>query len=229
MNTPPIERSALERHFSKLWVWLAIAGSVFAFNMIRAFTTEVPNPPKVLSQLPDFQLTNQEGVAFGSADLRGKFWVANFIFTSCPTICPKLTDHMQKIKHRLRGMGDSVHLVSFSVDPERDTPEVLKKFARERMLPLDKWSFLTGDLGAVETAVVKGFKLPMEKDEGAEERTAFDITHGSRFVLVDPEHRIRGYYESTSIELNRMMRDITIILGEYKRRARKAEQVSVAP
>lgn len=216
------ERNAVERYFSNLWVWLAIAGSVFAFNIIRAVTNEIPNPPKVLSQLPEFQLTNQEGQPFGSADLRGKFWIANFIFTSCPTVCPQLTEHMQKVKHRLRGMADGVHLVSFSVDPERDTPEVLKNFARARMLPLDRWSFLTGDIEAVKKAVVKGFKLPIEKDEDSEERTAFDITHGSRFVMVDAEHQIRGYYEPTGKELNRMMRDITIILAEYKRRGIKA-------
>lgn len=129
---------------------------------------------------------------------------------------------MQKVKHRLRGMGSAVHLVSFSVDPERDTPEVLRKYVNERLISVDKWSFLTGDLTTVKTAVVEGFKLPMEKEEGAEERTAFDITHGSRFVLVDPDHRIRGYYEMTGKELNRMMRDITIILADYKKKARVA-------
>lgn len=222
MSTEPAKRNTLERYFSNVWVWLVIAGSVFAFNVIRAVTNEIPQPPRVLSQLPEFRLTNQDGQQFGSSELRGKFWVANFMFTSCPTICPKLTDHMQKVKHRLRGMGSAVHLVSFSVDPERDTPEVLRKYVNERLISVDKWSFLTGDLTTVKTAVVEGFKLPMEKEEGAEERTAFDITHGSRFVLVDPDHRIRGYYEMTGKELNRMMRDITIILADYKKKARVA-------
>jgi len=222
MNTESVQRNAVEKYFSNIWVWLVIAGSVFTFNVVRAITNDIPQPPKVLSQLPEFQLTNQEGTAFGSQQLKGKFWVANFMFTSCPTICPKLTEHMQKVKHRLRGMGDAIHLVSFSVDPERDTPEVLKKYVNERLISGDKWSFLTGDLTTVKTAVVKGFKLPMEKEDGAEDRTAFDITHGSRFVLVDPEHRIRGYYEMSGKELNRMMRDISIILAEYKKRAQEA-------
>ena len=226
MSTESVQRNAIERYFSNVWVWLAIAGSVFTFNVVRAITNDIPQPPRVLSQLPEFQLTNQEGEAFGSAQLKGKFWVANFMFTSCPTICPKLTEHMQKVKHRLRGMGDAVHLVSFSVDPERDTPEVLKKYVNERLISNDKWSFLTGELGAVKTAVVQGFKLPIEKDPEAEERTAFDITHGSRFVLVDPEHRIRGYYEMTGKELNRMMRDISIILADYKKKAQAASLAS---
>ena len=99
---------------------------------------------------------------------------------------------MQKVKHRLRGMGSAVHLVSFSVDPERDTPEVLRKYVNERLISVDKWSFLTGDLSTVKNAVVQGFKLPMEKEAGAEERTAFDITHGSRLSSLTPTTEFAG-------------------------------------
>ncbi len=222
MSTPQPHLGKLERFFGSAFFWGAVITLVFAFNVVRSVTAKVPEPPKPMIDLPAFTLTDQNGDEFGSRNLEGKIWVANFIFTSCPTLCPNLTASMQKVRHRLRGMGDGVHLVSFSVDPERDTPEVLLAYSQKYGASPSQWSFLTGSLDDVTDAVVKGFKMPIDAPEDAEERTAFDITHGTRFVLVDPNNRIRGYYETTPDELDRLIRDIGLVSAAEQAAAAKA-------
>jgi protein SCO1/2 len=152
-------------------------------------------------QLPKFALTDERGRPFGSGDLAGRVWVASFIFTSCPSICPKLMAELAKIQAELRAADLPVRIVSFSVDPVSDTPEKLAAYGRRFGADPSRWTFLTGPLGQVEDAVKRGFRLAMErtvtrvKDERGE-RDLFDIVHGSRFVLVDGGGGIRGYYEA---------------------------------
>lgn len=213
--------SKFERIFGSIFFWVGIAASVFAFSVVRSVTAEVPDPPKPMIDLPSFTLTDQMGEPFGSADLEGKIWVANFIFTSCPTLCPQLTSTMQKVKHRLRGMGRAVHLVSFSVDPERDTPEKLLEYSARYGANPSQWSFLTGTMEAVSDAVVKGFKMPIDGPDDPEEGSVFDITHGTRFVIVDPQNRVRGYYETTPDEIDRLVRDVGLLSAAEQRAARQ--------
>ena len=203
---------------------MLLVGAIFFGNIIRSVTATVPQPPKPLYGLPDFTLIDQTGKGFGTEQLRGKIWIANFIFTSCPTMCPELTTKMQRVKHRVRGMGDAVHLVSFSVDPERDTPEVLARYAVRYGASPTKWSFLTGDLSLVEGAVVSGFKMTMDRGE---DTNVFDITHGQRFVLVDPDMKIRGFYETDKAGLDRLMKDVGLVSAFYQRKAIEALKASV--
>jgi protein SCO1/2 len=153
--------------------------------------------PPFLLQLPKFQLVDQRGQPFGSASLRGKVWIANFIFTSCPTICPKLTGQMAKLQARLRDLSEPLHFVSFSVDPAHDTPQRLAAYARRYGADESRWVFLTGPLETVEKAVKEGFKIAIERSKIAGKGDdLFDITHGTRFVLVDRGGGIRGYFDS---------------------------------
>ena len=146
-----------------------------------------PPPPPVLGPFPDFALTDQAGRAVSRADLRGAVWVADFIFTRCPTICPRLTDRMAELAARTQG----VRFVSFSVDPEHDTPAALAAFAAAHGADLTRWSFLTGPIDAVTA----GAKLALERDPAQPPEAA--IRHGTHFILVDAEGRIRdGYYDS---------------------------------
>jgi protein SCO1/2 len=120
-------------------------------------------------------------------------WIANFIFTSCTMVCPRLTADMAKVQTHLRNRGVAARIVSFSVDPETDTPQKLKAYGEKFGARFDTWSFLTGPEKAIERTVVDGFKTAMSRGDVGD----FDVVHGSKFVLVDKQSRIRGYYDST--------------------------------
>lgn len=140
----------------------------------------------MLGTVAPFTLTDQSGGAWESKRLDGKVWVANFVFTRCPTICPTFTAKMAGIQ---RATSDDVHLVSFSVDPEFDTPPVLKEYAA-KFNATPRWSFLTGERAALEAVVVKGMMQTMVKGDGS----LMSIGHGSHFVLIDQKQQIRGFY-----------------------------------
>jgi protein SCO1/2 len=146
-----------------------------------------------ISQLPDygvvpeFQLTSQVGQPFDSAALRGKIWVADFFFTSCPGPCPRMTSQMHQIQEAAWKMPE-VQLVSFTVDPSRDTPEQLASYARAHHASPQRWVFLTGAPATLNHLGLDVFKL---------NRVDGTLQHSTRFVLVDKDSRIRGYYDTS--------------------------------
>jgi protein SCO1/2 len=143
---------------------------------------------------PEFSLTDQNGKTVTRADLAGKVWIADFIFTNCAGTCPMLTDTMIRLQGAL---PKEVHLVSFSVDPGRDTPDVLAAYAAKVEADKDRWHFLTGEKEKLYDLSIKGFKLALEDTGGTD---AEPITHSTRLVLVDKEGKIRGYYGGTDKE-----------------------------
>ena len=145
-----------------------------------------------LGELPPFEFTSQEGEPFTSQDLDGRIWISNFMFTSCPSVCPMLSQRMSLIAGRLQGAGD-VHLLSFSVDPEDDTPAVLKAYAEAYGADPAQWSFLTGEQAELEKAIEGGFKVSMGGP--IDRRDLNSVMHGTRFVLGDKEGNIRGYFD----------------------------------
>jgi protein SCO1/2 len=160
----------------------------------------------VHQQLPDFSLTDQRGASLALADLRGKIWVADFIFTSCVTICPPMTDEMSKLQEEFS--TEDVYFVSFSVDPERDTPEVLSRYAGRYGADHKSWSFLTGEKEAIYQLAHRGFNL-------AAGHQGSEILHSTRFVLIDKQGQVRGYYDSRSkANLQQLRRDIGALLRE---------------
>jgi protein SCO1/2 len=157
----------------------------------------------LLATLPEFRLTDQNGRPFGSRELRGKVWLADFMFTRCPTACPRLTALMQRVREHAKGIHRRLHFVSFTIDPAHDTPPVLLAYARQHRATRS-WSFLTGSYEALEQTIVRGFKVSTgrEEEEGPargaaipDERLA-EVFHGTHLVLVDPALRVRGYYGS---------------------------------
>jgi len=193
------------------WVLFVLAGTVWP--IARTLALPVPGPLPVLGTIPDFQLKNQFGEDFGSTQLRGRTWVANFIFTRCPTECPRFTGEMFKLQHRGRGLGQAFHLVSFSVDPEYDTPAVLLEFARRYRASPRAWSFLTGTPEQITRTVVEGLKISMGKDPDAGEDDITAIFHGTHFVLVDARMQIRGYYDSHAEDtVDRLLRDAGLLV-----------------
>lgn len=197
-----------------LWGMLVfVIAAVVAANiktyMHRPSETSVPESPlsrlAVHHQLPDFALTNQHGHALALADLEGKVWVADFIFTSCPTICPPMTDEMTRLQDEFATEPD-LRFVSFSVDPERDTPAVLSRYADSFGVDHSRWSFLTGEKASIYQLAHDGFNLAVGH-QGSE------ILHSTRFVLVDRGGNVRGYYDSRiKANLRHLRRDIKTLL-----------------
>jgi protein SCO1/2 len=151
-------------------------------------------PPPPLGAFPDFALTDQTGKPVRATDLRGKVWVADFIFTRCASVCPLLTEHMAHVEAATRELGDRVAFVSFSVDPDFDTPAVLTAYAAAHHADLGRWRFLTGPIDAVAA----GAKLALERDPSKPPPQA--ILHGTHFLLVDAAGQLRGYTESDDPE-----------------------------
>lgn len=141
----------------------------------------------VFGNIPDFTLTERSNRTVQREDLAGSIWVADFIFTRCGGICPVMSANMRKLQDMLPA---DVRFLSFSVDPEYDTPAVLADYADRFGADRDRWLFLTGDQQALYKLSSEGFKLAVAND-GSE---AEPITHSSRFVLIDREGQIRGYY-----------------------------------
>ena len=155
---------------------------LFIVSMLSMAACSREKPLAVLGQIPQFQLTSQEGNPFSRAELDGHVWVADFIFTNCEGPCPRMSSHMHSIQERT-GLG--VKLVSFTVDPERDTPGVLLDYAKKFTANPTRWTFLTGSKETLNLLDRDAFKLG---SLGAE------MDHSTRFVLIDKKGRVRGYY-----------------------------------
>src|SRR6185503_17081663 len=141
-------------------------------------------PPGRLGNVGQFALTDQAGRAVTQDTLRGKVWAAAFMFTRCPTVCPRITRRMKDLQQSAAKHGTRLELISFSVDPENDTHEVLLAYAKQYGADLASWRFLTGDLEAIRKTSEQGFKLALDgkATPGAEH---FGLFHGSHLVLVD--------------------------------------------
>jgi protein SCO1/2 len=173
-----------------------------------------PEPPPVFDPVPAFSLTNRDGRTVRLQDLRGRPWIADFVFTRCPASCPMMTARMAKLERELPDDLD-VPLVSFSVDPEHDTPEVLQRYAESYKAPA-RWLFLTGGKEEMYRLSRQGFKLgidiPSPPPPGAP--AAEPILHSTRFVLVDGQGRIRGYYDGFDEEsMKKLVRDLEAVEG----------------
>jgi protein SCO1/2 len=195
------------------WFIALAVGFIVPLSRAVALGWNAPSGPTLKMPLPEFRLTNERGEAYGSADLKGRVWVADFVFTTCPTACPKLTGEMQKIQHRGRNLGDAFHLVTFTVDPENDTPQVLAAYAERYHASPARWTFLTGKLGDLETTVVKGFKIAMGKEETSPASNIFSIFHGERLVLVDQGGNIRGYYDANEEGEDALLKDVGLVVN----------------
>lgn len=177
--------------------WLAaLAGSLLAVGCGRS---ELPD----LGVVPDFSLTERSEHPVTATDLTGSVWVVNFFFTSCPDVCPTLSRQMARLQRELPAERTDVRFLSIAVDPERDTPARLRTYADE-LSATPQWWFVTGPRAVIGTLLRDGFKLAWA-DGGP---TTAPITHSDRFVLLDRERHIRGYYHGLEAEdLSRLSRD----------------------
>ena len=166
-------------------------------------------PVSSYGTVPSFQLTNQNGQRFGSAQLGGKIWIADFIYTTCPGPCPMISGRMSELQKPLK--KTDVHLVSFSVDPEKDIPEVLRGYAEKLQAEPERWDFLTGPKSAIYKLSHDGFKLAVSDGSDAQGIPV----HSTRMVLVDRHGQIRGYYDATEPEaITKILADTNHLLRE---------------
>ncbi|MCF3944863.1 SCO family protein [Oceanobacillus alkalisoli] len=161
-------------------------------------------------EVADFEFMTQDYEKLGLKDLEGEWWVADFVFTKCVTVCLPMTTNMSQLQDLLveEGLND-VHLVSFTVDPENDTPEVLKNYAESYDADLSKWSFLTGyDFETIKELSVGSFRSELEENPGTDQ-----ITHGVRFFLVSPDGEvIKNYYGIDMKEVETIVDDLKKVL-----------------
>jgi cytochrome oxidase Cu insertion factor (SCO1/SenC/PrrC family) len=163
--------------------------------------------------VPEFSLIERSGKPTTLADLRGSIWIADFIYTTCADTCPLQTAEMARLQEEWKDRP-GVKLVSFSVDPEKDTTEVLSSYAERYKADLQRWLFLTGPKEEIGRLVQEGFKLsavtlPADGNLGSV------IMHSPRFVLIDKQSEIRGYYDSRDpAAIDRLKKDAATLMKE---------------
>jgi protein SCO1/2 len=162
------------------------------------------------STVPDFTLTERSGASVKRADLEGKVWFADFVYSNCPDICKLLSSSLSDLQAEAFAQGEDVRFVSFSVDPEQDTPEVLQGYAAQ-LRAGDRWLFLTGEKTQMTRVAREGFLLGFEQVPGV----ATDITHSTKIALVDRKGVVRRFYNGTGPrEHRKMLADLKALLKE---------------
>ncbi len=177
-------------------------GGLLIIGMAERSRSDLP----VLGQVPDFEFIKQDGASFGLKNMKGKISVVDFIFTSCQTICPPMSGNMQALYDRFEG-ADKIQFVSITVDPERDSLEVLQQYARDFGVDDDRWVFLWQPIEKVVWLSEKGFMLTASE---------LPMGHSSRFVLVDPQGMIRGYYDGVDDESMKKLTEDIVKLSKEK-------------
>ncbi len=188
---------------TRIKIYIAIAALLIATYLLK--NSEPENSLPVIGNIPDFEFVNSEGETITLTSLKGKVWVADFIFTTCNMACPIMTGNMNII-HKKYKQNDDVRLVSISVYPEYDTPEVLTKYAAQYNADTNRWYFLTGEVSTVQEVIKDGFKIGDYEDI---------IFHSEKFALVDRSGMIRAYYNGMKTEdMKKLKKDINSLLRQ---------------
>ena len=190
----------------KPWVYLS-ALLIIILLIIFLQPDEVEEKLPIIAQIPAFDLIDQDGKQFTLNNLKGNVWLADFIFTTCAGPCPIMTERMSTVQHDLLDIN-KLKFVSFTVNPDYDTPDVLKKYAKRYNADISTWSFVTGKYEKIQELIANGFKM------GDEEEIVF---HSTRFALVDHKGNLRGYYSGTEPKDHEVLtRDIHSLIKEIQ-------------
>jgi protein SCO1/2 len=164
----------------------------------------------VYHQIPAFRFLNQDSVWVSEKDMAGKIYIADFFFTSCPTICPKMKTQLLRIYERY-AENDNIRILSHSIDPTYDTPSILKQYAARLQVKSPRWNMLTGDKAAIYKLGEKSYMVTAQEDKNE----AGGFVHSGAFILVDKNRHVRGIYDGTQeAEVNHLIEDIEILLQE---------------
>ncbi len=157
-----------------------------------------------------WKFIDQNGKAISQADLDGKIYVADFFFTTCNGICPKMSNQMERVAERFKGT-EQIHFLSHTVKPSEDSVSVLKTYADFHNADDKQWHFVTGDKKEIYDMARTSYLSAVSEGDGGPD----DFVHTQFFTLIDPERRIRGFYDGTdSVEVNKLIDDIYILLNE---------------
>jgi protein SCO1/2 len=194
-------KAFLRRH---VWV-VGIVMGLALITISRPFLQHRPPPPLVLFEIPAFDLLDQEGAAFTHEDLEGRVWVVGFIFTRCPSVCPAVTQAMTRFQEQIARsqLEDHVNLLTITVDPEHDTPEILAEYAETVGADQSTWRFVTGSDEAIRSLVVDGFMLHLGEKQ-PRDAGVFDIAHKTELALVDRHGKVRGFWGIDDESLNEL-------------------------
>ena len=166
---------------------------------------------KKYHSISNFSLTNQNGELINQEFYQNKIYIADFFFTTCPDICPKMTENMGYLQNELKNQTD-VLLVSFSVTPNIDSVSVLRAYADLKGVDDSKWNLFTGSKKEIYELARKSFLVAKNDGDGGK----YDMIHTENFVLIDKENRIRGFYDGTNeVEMNKLLKDVKILQSSY--------------
>ena len=190
--------------------WVLVVSFSFFTPIIRSVNRPLPPPPSELFEVAPFKLIDENKIVFLSESLKQKFSIVHFHFSHCPTICPKMLEATRLIEKRIRGLGQSVVILSITVDPENDTPEVLFSLARKYKANPFVWKFLTGSKDEINH-LVSSFKQPnLTKKQDA---SGYDIVHSGSYFVVDKKMMVRGIYQNDKVGINQMMIDLGLLVN----------------
>jgi protein SCO1/2 len=163
----------------------------------------------VYPKMIDFSYFNQDSLVVKSADMKGKIWIADFFFTSCPTICPKMTEQMKRLNGMTKDINEHIQYISFSINPKYDTPEQLRKYIQVHKIKAKNWQFFTGNEARTHDLGINNFQIFAGQDASA----AGGYAHTGAFALVDKEGYVRGVYLGTDPkEVNKLEIDLRKLL-----------------
>ena len=198
--------------FRSPYVWLAIAGIV-TLTALRALFPPPERPP-FLGRVEEFRLVDERGQPYGTAELKDHVWIANTFFTRCGSICPKLMSDVKVVSERLlRARAIGVRLVSITVDPDYDTPEILAAYAGARSVDRERWALLTGSRPQVHRLVDEGLHLVMGEPE-ADEAGLIDVAHSGKIAVVDGGGCVRGYFDPDPTGLDGAYRTALLVRAD---------------
>lgn len=165
----------------------------------------------VYPTIPYFYFLNDDSVVVKSTEMEGKVWVVDFFFTTCPTICPTMTKNMQKLNAKTKDLHDELQFISISINPQHDTPSILKRYREHYKATASNWQFLTGKEAETHQLGIENFQIFAGRDEESEGGYA----HSGAFTLVDKEGYVRGVYLGTDKkQVIQLEKDIRKLLKE---------------
>ena len=179
------------------------------FDIVYSMVNGKEVADTVYPKMVDFSYLNQDSILIKSSDMKGKIWIADFMFTSCPTICPKMTEQMKRLSGMTKDLNDHIQFISFSINPKYDTPSQLKKYIKAHNIITSNWYFFTGNEAKTHDLGINNFQIFAGQDASA----AGGYAHTGAFALVDKEGYVRGVYMGTDPkEVNKLEKDIRKLL-----------------
>lgn len=177
--------------------------------LLVACSDDLPIETNMSESVDDFTFTTQDEEQLGLDDLQGDWWLADFIFTNCTTVCLPMSDNMSNLQESLDDENIDIPFISFSVDPDYDSPEVLTEYGTEHDADFDRWTFLTGyDFQTIREISIKSFRAPLQEPEIGSDQ----VTHDTRFFLVNPEGDVvKGYDGVKQESMDEITEDLKVL------------------